>query len=244
MKAFLAIALATTALMAAAPVFAQNQISGEDAMRGLRAMLGNQPGDPSERDLVDQERHLTDVLEQSMNEHLIDRRQADHVSDELRAIHNQKGDLRAKHGGQFTPADHDYIRGLLANLDGEIDRMRDAGLRARGNQRTDNPPPPPPQDQSRDHDDHGRGRGDFWERAPKSLDEREDWLEQQIRAGMADRSLDRGEAGHAIEQLRSIRRKEASYMRRDRGELSDAHREALTDRLNDLGQQLHWDRTN
>ncbi|MDB5393374.1 MAG: hypothetical protein JWM91_880 [Rhodospirillales bacterium] len=199
-------------------------------MRGLRALLGNPPADPGERDLNDQERHLTDVVERGVNERRIDRDQADRAFNELRTIRAQQDDLRARHGGRLTEADHDYLRDRLASLDRQIDQQtREAGDRSRD------------KDQA-DRGGHDRDRGDFGDRAPKSLDEREDWLDRKIHDGMADGSLDRGEAGQALRQLRSIRQDEARYRRRDRGNLSDDHQASLMDRLDDLGRQLHWDR--
>ena len=245
MKNFIAIALATTALIAAAPAFAQNNGSN-DALRSLRNLLGAQPADPAEQDLSNQERHLTDVLEQSTNEHRIDRGQADRAFGELRTIRGQEDDLRARHGGRLTQGDHDYVRDRLAGLDREVDQMRDAGDRS--HDRADNAPPPRfdqgrDQGQGRDHD-QGRDHGDFWDRAPRDLDQRADWLDQRIHGGMADGSLDRGDARRSLQQLQLIRQDEANYSRRDRGELSDQHRADLTERLDDLGRQLRWNRDN
>jgi hypothetical protein len=234
MRPILAIVLATTALLSAAPSFAQD---GNDAMRSLRAFLGNPPADPAERDLNDQERHITDVIEQSVNERRIDRGQADGAFNDLRTIRTQQDDLRSRHGGRITQQDHDYLRDRLAGLDRQVDQMREASNRPRDNDRRDGQ-----RDHDRDQADQRGNGGDFWDRAPRDLDGRADWLDRRIHDGMNDGSLDRGEARRALQQLAAIRRDETRYMRRDRGNLSDDHRDGLTDRLNDLGQQLRWDR--
>jgi len=214
-KAFLGATLATAALLVAAPSFAQS--SANDAVRQFRNLLG-QPSDSGDRDLNDQERRLTDLIEQNSNEGRIDRREADRAFEELRSIRRQEDDLRARDGGRLTPSDHDLVRDRLAGLDRDVDRMREAG----GPPRVD------------------RDRGEFWRDAPENLDQREDWLEQRIRRGMEDGSLDRGEARTAMDQLRSIRRSESAYMRRDHGRLNDAHETELQQRLDDLGRQLRW----
>lgn len=216
MKILIAVALATTALITATPSYAQD---GNDALRGLRSFLGNPPPDPAERDLVEQERHLTDMIEESARDPRIDRGQTDRAFEQLRTIHDQQEDLRNRHGGRLTPGDHDYLRDRLAGLDREVDHMRQATYRQRGN-------------------------GDFWESAPRSLDEREDWLDRKIHDGMADGSLDRREAMRSLGELRSIRDEEARDLRHDYGNLNEDHRAELNDRLTDLGHQLHWRRSN
>ena len=236
MRPILAIALATTALLAASPSFAQD--NGNDAIRGLRNFLANPPADPAERDLNDQERHITDMLEQSVNERRIDRGQADRAFGDLRTIRTQQDDLRSRHGGRITQADHDYLRDRLAGLDRQVDQMREGGDRPRDN--ADRP------DDRGDHDraDMGGNRGDVWDQAPRDLDAREEWLDHKIRDGMANGSLDRGQARQALQQLAAIRRDESRYTRRDRGNLSDDHRDGLSARLNDVAQQLRWLRRN
>jgi hypothetical protein len=234
MRPILAIALATTALLSATPSFAQD---GNDAMRALRTFLGTPPSDPAERDLNDQERHITEVLEQSVNEHRIDRGQADRAFNDLRTIRTQQDDLRGRHGGRITQQDHDYLRDRLAGLDRQVDQLREAGDHPRDNDRRDGQ-----RDHDRDHADQRGDHGNFWDRAPRDLDGREDWLDRKIQDGMNDGSLDRGEARRALKQLAAIRRDQSRYTRRDRGNLSDDHRESLSDRLDDVGQQMRWDR--
>jgi hypothetical protein len=220
MKSFLAIALATTALIAAAPAFAQD--SESDALQDLRSLLGNPPSDPAERDLNEQEHHLADLLEESANQGRIDHRQADRAFNELRTIRVQQDDLRARHGGRLTPADHDYLRDHLAGLDREVDQMREAG--------------------GPERHDEDRDRGGFWEHAPADLDQREEWLDRRIHDGVADGSLDRDDAHRGLQEVREIRHTEREYQQRDGGDLSDEHRTELAQRLEDLGQQLHWNR--
>lgn len=218
MKSFLSVALATTALIAAAPSFAQ---SPEDALRSFSQMLGGQRApNPFEHDLNDRERRLTDMVEDASRNGRIDRRESDRMFNELREIRNQQDDLRGRHG-QLTPGDHDYLRDRLVELDRQFDRIRDAG----------GPPPPPPE--------YDRGGG-FWRDAPASFHERLEWIERRIRSGIDDRSLDRREAETALDQLRAIRGVEAADLRRGRGRINDADQADLDRRLEDLRRQVHW----
>jgi hypothetical protein len=124
MKSFLSVALAATALIAAAPSFAQTP---EDALRGFSQMLGGQRApNPFEQDLNDRERRLTDMIEDASRNGRIDRHESDRMFNELREIRNQQDDLRGRHG-QLTPGDHDYLRDRLVELDHQFDRIREAG---------------------------------------------------------------------------------------------------------------------
>ncbi len=217
MRHFLTVALATTALLAAAPSFGQ---STEDALRGFRSLLQGQQVNPYEQDLNDQERRLTDLVEESARDGRIGHREADRAFEELRTIRGEEDDLRRRDEGQLTPGDHDYIRDRLVHLDREIDQMREAGG--------------PREDEQGD-------RHDIWRGAPASFHEREEWLEQRIRRGMEDGSLDRDEARRGFDQLRAIRLTEED-MRRDHGRLTDDDRADLDQQLDGLGRQLRWNR--
>jgi hypothetical protein len=69
-------------------------------------------------------------------------------------------------------------------------------------------------------------REDFWRGAPDGTQQRIEWLERRIERGIADGSLDRGEAQRARYQLGTLRR--------------DA--DALDARLDSLSRNLRWAR--
>jgi hypothetical protein len=69
-------------------------------------------------------------------------------------------------------------------------------------------------------------RDTFWRGAPDGLQQRIDWLQQRINRGIADGSMDRGEARRAQFQLDALKR--------------DAS--ALDARLDDLSRNLRWAR--
>jgi hypothetical protein len=73
---------------------------------------------------------------------------------------------------------------------------------------------------------------------------RADALEQRIRRGMADGSLDRREADRVLGELAAIRRQEADLLARDRGYLTPGDRMLVATRLDNLERNIRWLRTN
>ncbi|HTK33817.1 MAG TPA: hypothetical protein VL358_00850 [Caulobacteraceae bacterium] len=83
----------------------------------------------------------------------------------------------------------------------------------------------------------GGGRG-------LQLAQRADQLEQRIRRGVADGSLDRREADRAQAELAAVRRLQADLLARGRGALSQADRQQISARLDQLERSIRWLRTN
>ncbi len=163
---------------------------------------------------------MTDTIRESHEQGQISDRQADRAFDQLRAIHDEENDLRDRDGGQLSQSDHDYLRGRLAGLDQNLDRMREASG----------------YDQDRSRRDFSSDRSD--------IHERESRLEQQIRDGMDNGTLSRSDGSRELRQLRAIRTAEADYMQRDQGDLTDRHRTTLDRRLNALDDDLQAQRSN
>jgi hypothetical protein len=84
----------------------------------------------------------------------------------------------------------------------------------------------------------GWDRDAFWRGAPAGPRERISFLQQRIDRGVADRSLDRGEARRAQYQLNSIR------MDLNRGRMTPDRRDMILGRLDDLSRSLRWMRNN
>jgi hypothetical protein len=84
----------------------------------------------------------------------------------------------------------------------------------------------------------GWDREAFWRGAPAGPRERISFLQQRIDRGVADRSLDRGEARRAQFQLNGIR---ADL---NRGRMTPPRREMILNRLDDLSRSLRWARQN
>src|SRR5687768_9314173 len=94
-----------------------------------------------------------------------------------------------------------------------------------------------------DQRDRGWNSGEFWRGAPNGTWERISYLQQRIDQGVRDGSLDRREARRASAQLRGIRQ-DAQQMRRYRGESRIGQERALQARLDELGRNLRWQRSN
>ena len=83
----------------------------------------------------------------------------------------------------------------------------------------------------------GGGRG-------LQLRQRADQLEQRIRRGIADGSLDRREADRALGELAGVRRFEDDLLARGHGVLSPPERMQVSSRLDALERNIRWLRTN
>ncbi len=84
---------------------------------------------------------------------------------------------------------------------------------------------------------------DIWAGAPLDIRQRESWLEQRIRRGMDDGSLNRFEANRALRELFQIRREEASLRRGD-GMLRRRDRDYIQAKLHTLSRNIRWMRNN
>jgi hypothetical protein len=76
------------------------------------------------------------------------------------------------------------------------------------------------------------------------LDRRIDWMQDRINRGRADGSLDWREARRVQHELGRIRFDEHRMRAHDGGWLTDPDRAMLQDRLDRLGEQIHWMRQN
>jgi hypothetical protein len=80
----------------------------------------------------------------------------------------------------------------------------------------------------------------FWEGAPPGMWERIGWMQHRIEAGVAHHKLNRIEATRAQNELGRIREMTGTMRARDGGTLSDTDRSYLQDRLDHLGNDIHW----
>jgi len=80
----------------------------------------------------------------------------------------------------------------------------------------------------------------FWEGAPPGVWERIDFMQHRIDAGVAHHRLNRTEATRAQNELGRIRDMTRTMRDRDGGTLSDTDRVYLQDRLDHLGNDIHW----
>lgn len=85
-----------------------------------------------------------------------------------------------------------------------------------------------------------QGRG-TWTGAPADIRARTAWLDQRIRRGLDDGSLNRGEGKRALRTLNDIRRDEAG-MRHDNGQLSQRDELRIQARLDTLSNSVRWSR--
>jgi hypothetical protein len=80
----------------------------------------------------------------------------------------------------------------------------------------------------------------FWEGAPAGVWERVDFMQHRIDAGVAHHRLNRTEATRAQNELGRIREMTRNMRDRDGGTLNDTDRTYLQDRLDHLGNDIHW----
>jgi hypothetical protein len=76
------------------------------------------------------------------------------------------------------------------------------------------------------------------------LRNRADQLEQRVRQGLTDGALDRREADRALAELTAIRRLQDTLLARDRGALTQADRQQVLVRLDQLDRSIRWRRNN
>jgi hypothetical protein len=95
------------------------------------------------------------------------------------------------------------------------------------------------------YDDRGAFNSNrFWAGAPTNVYERIAFLEQRVRRGMDNGSINRREADRAFREIAQVRR-DASRLRRDRyGRYSPRDEANLQRRLDSVSQQVQWARVN
>jgi hypothetical protein len=209
MKLFLAGALCATALCGAAPTLAQP----------YRPAAAVQPGHALREQLDTLEHRVEDGIRAGQ----IDRGEADRAMREIGAIRVEQDRLRAAGGGQLSEIDRGRLQERLDGLSRSIHWMREHGPVAGG------PVAPPPVVGA---PPYRPGVGDW------PLERREDWLQQRINAGRADRSLDRREAYRAQMMLNDIRQTQHRMMRHAGGRLRDSDRAILEQRLSRLSDMV------
>jgi hypothetical protein len=82
---------------------------------------------------------------------------------------------------------------------------------------------------------YGAERGGGWD-----IDRRIGWVEDRIRHGRDDGSLDRREFDRVQGELNGIRREEGDMRFHHGGRLTDGDRADLAGRLDRLNDQIHW----
>jgi hypothetical protein len=184
-------------------------------------------------------RQRADQLEQrirrGMNDGSLDRREADRSLRELADIRRMEDDLLRRGRGVLGPADSNRVSARLDQLERGIRWARNNDRVAPGYA---GPPGPPPAGFR-----YGYGR-EFWNGAPRDIDQRLAWLETRLRRGMQDGSVTRNEANRAFRMLRDFRRREAVLTARDGGRLSGRSEARLNARLDEISQRIRWLRTN
>ncbi len=103
---------------------------------------------------------------------------------------------------------------------------------------------PPMGDQYQGGPARGWDRDTFWRGAPNSPRERIGFLQDRIDRGVADGSLNRGEARRASRELDRIRAMDRRMHYDSGGRLDDRDRAILQQRLDDLSRSIRWARHN
>jgi hypothetical protein len=80
----------------------------------------------------------------------------------------------------------------------------------------------------------------FWTGAPAGIGERVDFLQARIDRGVAHHHLNRIEGTRAQSELGRIRQITGDLRTRDGGQLSEADRTYVQDRLDQLSSTIHW----
>ncbi|HEX5183671.1 MAG TPA: hypothetical protein VFW19_11045 [Allosphingosinicella sp.] len=80
----------------------------------------------------------------------------------------------------------------------------------------------------------------FWAGAPAGVWERIGFMQHRIDAGVARHKLNRTEATRAQNELGRIREMTRNMRARDGGTLNETDRTYLQDRLDHLGNDIHW----
>ncbi len=188
------------------------------ALMGATPLLAQPYGHPAAarpgHDLRDQEQALETRIRQGIQQGQIDRVEADRAYRQLAYLRDHERDLRVRAGGVLTEADRVVLQQQLDQLSQSIHWMRS----------------------------NGRGPGPAvggWD-----LDRREAWLEDRVRRGLADGSLDRSEAWRVQSELRRIRGDEAQMRRWHGGALTPSNLASLQTRLDRLSDTIRWLRRN
>ena len=84
-------------------------------------------------------------------------------------------------------------------------------------------------------------RRSMWGGAPADILGRTAWLEQRVRTGMADRTLDRAEGMRALRSLAAIRKQERG-LRHRRGQLTPQGQVTMQAKLDQVSNSLSWSR--
>jgi hypothetical protein len=87
------------------------------------------------------------------------------------------------------------------------------------------------------------GNQSMWAGAPTDIRGRTAWLDQRVRAGMANRTLSRNEAQRALQSLAAIRKETRGMTRRD-GRISQQGQVVLQARLDRVSNRLTWNSPN
>lgn len=74
----------------------------------------------------DREERIEHLIERSRDERRISPDQADRAFDRLRHIRDEEADMRDRHDGHLSYDDRRELQDRLADLDHEVDRMREA----------------------------------------------------------------------------------------------------------------------
>ncbi len=85
--------------------------------------------------------------------------------------------------------------------------------------------------------------GGFWREAPRGIHERIDWMQARIDRNRDNGSLAPNQARYAEHELNDIRRMDDDLRARDGGRLNETDRTYMQSRLDQLGQNLRWMRS-
>jgi len=80
----------------------------------------------------------------------------------------------------------------------------------------------------------------FWEGAPAGVWERIGFMQERINRGVEHHRLNRTEATRAQNELGRLREMTRNMRNRDGGTLNETDRTYLQDRLDHLGNDIHW----
>jgi hypothetical protein len=86
----------------------------------------------------------------------------------------------------------------------------------------------------------GRDANSFWEGAPPGVWERIGFMQERIDRGVEHHKLNRTEAARARNELGRLREMTRNMRDRDGGTLNQTDRTYLQDRLDHLGNDIHW----
>jgi len=221
-KAITALALCATALSSAAPALAQ----GYPPQRVNEAPGVAQPGHGF-REQLDQ---LDSRIRTGIQSGEIDRGEADRANRELGSIREEM--MRLRQGGELSDIDRGRLQERLDGLSRSIHWMREHGPVGT----TPAGPPPRYDDRPPMAQNPGMTQGaGAW-----TLERREAWMQERIDRARADGSLSRRDAYRAQASLNQVKLMQSRMLRRDRGQLTDADRISLEQRLDRLRDSMRW----